>query len=366
MSLKSNPVKFELAAATVDPLAEGFDPSPLIPYVEQLGIPYFYERQNIIEQAKFRNVSYSSEHPNDNRHTCAEQLPCRENGPLTKAEERELTSICAFCSRMKRGVLYGCARRNGFNVLALGQHLDDLAESFMMSVFHNGFLRTMKANYTVTEGDLRVIRPLISCRELECDTFADTAKLPVINMNCPACFDAPKERYRTKCLLASQEQLFPNLFSSLQKCMRPLMEQEVEHFLQVKSTELCMKQRRKPVRLRKRAERLDICSEKKVPVEIHSMAEYERLLSECSLLVVKFGASWCRPCKDLDPIFSELCKMNPLVTFATVDVECDEAIADLPGIDQLPTLKFFKSSAAADVLVSPNHAQLKEALSKMH
>jgi len=119
MSLKSNPVKFELAAATVDPLAEGFDPSPLIPYVEQLGIPYFYERQNIIEQAKFRNVSYSSEHPNDNRHTCAEQLPCRENGTLTKAEERELTSICAFCSRMKRGVLYGCARKNGFNVLAL-------------------------------------------------------------------------------------------------------------------------------------------------------------------------------------------------------------------------------------------------------
>ena len=38
------------------------------------------------------------------------------------------------------------------------QHLDDLAESFLMSVFHNGRLRTMKANYTVKEGDLRVIR----------------------------------------------------------------------------------------------------------------------------------------------------------------------------------------------------------------
>jgi hypothetical protein len=50
---------------------------------------------------------------------------------------------------MKRGRLYACARREGFNVLAMGQHLDDLAESFLMSVFHNGFLRTMKANYTV-------------------------------------------------------------------------------------------------------------------------------------------------------------------------------------------------------------------------
>ena len=61
----------------------------------------------------------------------------------------ECDSICSFCSRMKRGRLYACARREGYNVLAMGQHLDDLAESFLMAVFHNGFLRTMKANYTV-------------------------------------------------------------------------------------------------------------------------------------------------------------------------------------------------------------------------
>ena len=50
---------------------------------------------------------------------------------------------------MKRGRLYACARREGYNVLAMGQHLDDLAESFLMAVFHNGFLRTMKAHYTI-------------------------------------------------------------------------------------------------------------------------------------------------------------------------------------------------------------------------
>jgi hypothetical protein len=70
---------------------------------------------------------------------------------------------------MKRGILYAVCDREGYNVLALGQHLDDLAESFMMSVFHNGvctvsgffshrhltctcvcvtgLLRTMKAHY---------------------------------------------------------------------------------------------------------------------------------------------------------------------------------------------------------------------------
>ena len=34
-------------------------------------------------------------------------------------------SLCSFCSRMKRGVLYATARREGYNVLAMAQHLDD-------------------------------------------------------------------------------------------------------------------------------------------------------------------------------------------------------------------------------------------------
>ncbi len=46
----------------------------------------------------------------------------------------EVASICSFCSRMKRGRLYACARREGFNVLAMGQHLDDLAERLVSMV----------------------------------------------------------------------------------------------------------------------------------------------------------------------------------------------------------------------------------------
>ncbi|XP_028516147.1 uncharacterized protein LOC110243543 [Exaiptasia diaphana] len=187
---KSKGIAFEIGAATVDPQSTAYDPRPLIPYLAALGVPYFFEEQGIIQQAA--------------------QLPACE-------------SICSFCSRMKRGRLYACARREGYNVLAMGQHLDDLTESFLMSAFHNGLLRTMKANYTVQEGDLRVIRPLVFVREKELRQFADKAKLPVIAENCPACFEAPKERHRTKQLLAAQELLFPEIYSSLLTAMRPLM-----------------------------------------------------------------------------------------------------------------------------------------------
>lgn len=47
-------------------------------------------------------------------------------------------SLCAFCSRFKRGLLYSCCRNFKYNKLVLAQHLDDLVESFMMSTMHNG------------------------------------------------------------------------------------------------------------------------------------------------------------------------------------------------------------------------------------
>ena len=46
-----SPVKFELAAATVDPCIDGFDPGYLKDYVPALGIPYFYRQEKIVERA---------------------------------------------------------------------------------------------------------------------------------------------------------------------------------------------------------------------------------------------------------------------------------------------------------------------------
>ena len=47
-------------------------------------------------------------------------------------------------------------------------------------------------------------RPLVYVRERELREFAEREGLPVIPENCPACFESPKERHRTKQLLAQQ------------------------------------------------------------------------------------------------------------------------------------------------------------------
>jgi tRNA(Ile)-lysidine synthase TilS/MesJ len=124
---------------------------------------------------------------------------------------------------MKRGIMYSTCREQGYGVLALAQHLDDFAESFLMSAFHQGRLGTMKAHYTNDAGDVRVIRPLAYVRETQTAAFAASAALPVVPDSCPACFSIPTQREHTKHLLAREEQNNPQLFAKLLSAMRPLM-----------------------------------------------------------------------------------------------------------------------------------------------
>lgn len=187
------PIQFSIAAITVDPEIEGFDPSVLKKYLAELDIPYFYESHDITKQAE---------------------------------EQMKNNSFCSFCSRMKRGIMYSTARRESYNVLALGQHLDDLAESFLMSAFRGGQLRTMKANYTNQDGDIRIIRPMIYVRERQTTEFSQETSLPVIPDSCPACYDMPTEREHMKRLLGNEETHNTRLFKSLKTALTPLYSKE--------------------------------------------------------------------------------------------------------------------------------------------
>jgi selenocysteine lyase/cysteine desulfurase/tRNA(Ile)-lysidine synthase TilS/MesJ len=212
---KKLPIKFDIEVCTIDPMTPSFDPSPMIPYIESLGLKYHFIRDDIVERAS----------------------KAGKDGNI-------VSSLCSYCARMKRGNLYTCARRNNCNKLVLAQHLDDLAESFMMSVMHNGFLRTMKANYKINAGDLSVIRPLVYCRESLMTDFAKSAKLPIINENCPACFEEPKERARVKKLLSREETLYPNFYDNLKRSMLPLMHADSTSILRSYTEEALAKSRK--------------------------------------------------------------------------------------------------------------------------
>jgi len=211
------PIKFDIEVCTIDPMTPSFDPSPLIPYVEGLGLKYHYIRDDIVARAN-----------------------------TSGKDGKTVSSLCAFCARMKRGNLYTCARKNNCNKLVLAQHLDDCAESFFMSIMHNGFIRTMKANYEINAGDVSVIRPLVYCRESLMTEFAKSANLPVINENCPACFEEPKERARIKKLLSREETLYPDLYNQIRRALIPVMHDDSTSIIRSYLEETIAKSRKVP------------------------------------------------------------------------------------------------------------------------
>lgn len=190
---KHAPINFELGVISIDPQTEGFDLSPLLQYFKQQDTPYFLEQFPIVEQAK---------------------------------KSMKGDSFCAFCARMKRGLMYKVAKEQGYNVLALGQHLDDLAQSLFMSIFHNGKLQTMKAHYLNDAGDMRVIRPLVYVRERQLEHFAIDANLPVIKDNCPACFLKPTEREYFKQWLNTEENRIANMYGNILNAIKPLLKND--------------------------------------------------------------------------------------------------------------------------------------------
>jgi len=153
---RSKGIDFEIGAATID--AGGSDPMELMSYLKILDVPYFYEEQ------------------------VTDPTSVNADNPL---DASVASGTCSFCDKSVRTQLYPLAKRKGYNVLALGQHLDDLTESFLISVFHGGVLKTMKAHYYIRREDLRVVRPFIYVREKALKQFTENKKLAVSREQTP-------------------------------------------------------------------------------------------------------------------------------------------------------------------------------------
>ncbi len=89
-------------------------------------------------------------------------------------------TMCALCSRLRRGNLYRVAREEGCSTVVLGHHRDDMLETFFLNLFHGGKLATMPPKLLNDDGDLHVLRPLAHVAEADCDSFAAAMNYPII------------------------------------------------------------------------------------------------------------------------------------------------------------------------------------------
>lgn len=120
---------------------------------------------------------------------------------------RKEKNPCSLCAKMRRGLLHDTAVANGCNKVALGHHLDDAAETFLMNLLNGGKIGCFSPVSYLSNKKLYLIRPLIFAYEKDVAAAARRANLPVVKSRCP--MDKVSNRQNMKELLKSLEKEYP-------------------------------------------------------------------------------------------------------------------------------------------------------------
>lgn len=110
------------------------------------------------------------------------------------------------------------ARQKGYNVLALGNSLDKLADEFLIGLLQKGRLKTTQANCYNRDEDMRMIRPFIYVRERQLEDFAIQKGLPTRPSKL---FTRPPDSLNS--ILKVQEVINPNVYDNIKNALRPLL-----------------------------------------------------------------------------------------------------------------------------------------------
>jgi len=146
--------RFDLIAITVDGTGGNTDFSGLQKYCDDLSVKL------IIEPSEIFKIVFDIR---------------REKNP------------CSLCSNLRRGILHSSAKRNGANKVALGHHSDDMIETFLMSMIHEGRINTFEPKTYLDRIDITIIRPMIYVPEHEIISITANPifKRNVIKNPCP-------------------------------------------------------------------------------------------------------------------------------------------------------------------------------------
>ena len=97
------------------------------------------------------------------------QVPCqvvsKDTWSVVESQRKPGQIPCAICSRLRRGILNRWCADNGFTKLALGHHLDDALETFMLNLLFGRRLDPLKPVTPSSQVTVDTIRPLLFVNE---------------------------------------------------------------------------------------------------------------------------------------------------------------------------------------------------------
>lgn len=181
------PKRFELSAITIDMGFPGMDFTPVAKLCEKAGIPYTCVKTDI------REIVFDAR---------------KEENP------------CALCSKMRRGALNSAIKEQGISKLALGHHMDDAIETFLMSLLFEGRISCFRPVTYLDRSDVTQIRPMIYAGEQRAAKTCEALGLPVVETTCPE--DKESKRKEIKDLISQLQKEYPDIKSKVFGAMQRL------------------------------------------------------------------------------------------------------------------------------------------------
>ncbi len=126
-------------------------------------------------------------------------------------------SPCFLCSWMRRKALFEIAKKHQCNKIALGHHQDDILETLLMNMTHQGAFGTMPPRLKMDKFEMEIIRPLCLVTEKELTALAEWLNYQKQIKNCP--YESDSSRSDMKEVLAHLESINPEARYSLWKSM---------------------------------------------------------------------------------------------------------------------------------------------------
>lgn len=187
---KRSPVKFDLFACVIDQSNGELKTDELLKYMDILGIP----------------------------------LRVEPHATYEIIEVRQERSPCSLCANFRRGLLATVAHDLDCNVIALGHHKDDVAQTVLMNLCYGGHFKCFRPNLYMTRTKLRVIRPLVYVEERNIALEAIRLQLPVTSSCCP--YGDDTKRVTAKRILSEIEKEVPSIKSNIIHALKNATESE--------------------------------------------------------------------------------------------------------------------------------------------
>ncbi len=151
------------------------------------------------------------------------ELFCAERGVKFVLKEFEIElqknskkSECFICSWNRRKALFELTRELGCNKLAFGHHMDDAVQTLFMNMMYHGSISSLPFKFSMFDGRINVIRPLLEISEKELEDYAKIVGYKKELKNCP--YENTK-RLEIRKIIEQMNQVHPisgkNIFRSM-------------------------------------------------------------------------------------------------------------------------------------------------------